>query len=44
VPGAIHLEWFNLMERDTHRFKPAEEIKRILATNGITPDKNVFTY
>ena len=44
VPGAIHLEWFNLMERDTHRFKPADEIKQILATNGITPDKNVFTY
>ena len=44
VPGAIHLEWFNLMERNTHRFKPADEIKQILATNGITPDKNVFTY
>ena len=39
VPGAIHLEWFNLMDRDTHRFKPAGEIPRALAEAGITPDK-----
>jgi thiosulfate/3-mercaptopyruvate sulfurtransferase len=44
VPGAVHLEWMDLMDQDTHEFKPAGEISRILADNGITPDKNVYTY
>ena len=44
VPGAVHLEWFNMMDRETHQFKPADEIRRILAENGITPDKTVHSY
>jgi thiosulfate/3-mercaptopyruvate sulfurtransferase len=44
VPGAAHLEWFNVMDRDTHRFKPASEIRRMLKEQGITPDKRVYTY
>ena len=44
VPGAVHLEWFNLMDRETHQFKSAGDIRRILNENGITPDKNVYTY
>jgi len=32
------------MDRDTHRFKSAGDIRRILSENGITPDKNVYTY
>ena len=44
IPGAVHLEWFNVMDRQTHRFLPASEIRQILADNGITPDKNVYTY
>ena len=30
VPGTVHLEWFNLMDRDTHQFKPASDIRRTL--------------
>ncbi len=44
VPGAVHLEWLDLMDRETHKFRPADEIKKILSDNGITPDKNVYTY
>ena len=44
IPGAVHLEWFNLLDRETHEFKPAGEIRRILDEHGITPDKNVYTY
>ena len=44
IPGAVHLEWFNVMDRNTHRFKPAGEIRRILAEKGVTPDKNIYTY
>ena len=38
------LEWFNLMDRETHKFRSADEIMKILSDNGITPDKNVYTY
>ena len=44
VPGAVHLEWFNLMDRETHRFKSASGIRQVLSEHGITPDKNVYTY
>jgi thiosulfate/3-mercaptopyruvate sulfurtransferase len=44
IPGAVHLEWFNVMDRQTHRFRPANEIRQQLADHGITPDKNVYTY
>jgi thiosulfate/3-mercaptopyruvate sulfurtransferase len=44
IPGAVHLEWFNVMDRNTHRFKPPEEIRRVLAANGITPEKKIYTY
>ena len=44
VPGAVHLEWFNLLDSATNEFKPAAEIRRILTDHGITPDKNVYTY
>ena len=44
IPGAVHLEWFHVVDRDTHRLKPPEEIRRILNENGITPDKAVHTY
>ena len=44
VPGAVHLEWFNVMDRATHRFKSADAIKQTLSEAGITPDKSVYTY
>ena len=44
IPGVVHLEWFHVVDRDTHRLKPPEEIRRILDENGITPDKAVHTY
>lgn len=44
IPGAVHLEWFNVMERDSHKFKPAGEIRQMLSDKGITADKAVFAY
>jgi thiosulfate/3-mercaptopyruvate sulfurtransferase len=45
VPGATHLEWkhFNT-DGDIPVLKSAEEIRKVLAEFGITPDKNVITY
>lgn len=44
LPRAVHLEWNELVEADTGLFKPADEMRRILAAKGITPDANVVTY
>ena len=44
IPGAVHLEWFNLVDRETHRLKAPEEIRRILNEKGVSPDKAVYTY
>ena len=44
VPGAVHLEWFNLIDAETNEFKSAADIRSILTEQGITPDKNVYTY
>ena len=44
IPGAIHLEWFHVVDRDSHCLKSPPEIRRILNEKGITPDKAVFAY
>lgn len=45
IPGAISFHWARLMDGDnTHKFKPAAEMKAELAAAGITPDKNVICY
>ncbi len=44
VTGAAHLDWMDLMDRATHRFKSPEELRQLLAAAGITPDKAVFAY
>jgi thiosulfate/3-mercaptopyruvate sulfurtransferase len=44
IPGAVHLEWFNVMDRETHKFKPAGEVRLLLEEHGITPDKTAYAY
>ncbi len=44
IPGAVHLEWTNLMDPETHRFKSAADMRGLLAEHGITPDKTIYTY
>ena len=45
IPGAVHLEWKEVVEADgTGRFRPAGEIRAMLGERGITPDKRVCTY
>jgi len=41
IPGAVHLEWLELVDDQTHMLKPAPEIRRILKSHGITPDKRI---
>ena len=44
IPGATHLDWAEMMDPDTYMFKPAEEMRRILKSNGITPESEVLTH
>jgi thiosulfate/3-mercaptopyruvate sulfurtransferase len=44
IPGATHLEWVELMDSETHTFKPPDEMRRILESKGITPDKEVLAH
>ena len=41
IPNAVHLEWLELVDDDTHLLKPPSEIRRILESHGITPDKRI---
>ena len=45
IPGAIHLEWTDLMDNDRSRsFLPADKMRAILAERGVSPDKKIITY
>ena len=43
VPGAVHLEWVNLVSADD-TFKSPEELEAIAHDLGITPEKTVHIY
>ena len=44
ISGAVQLEWSDLMNRETHRFKPPQEMRSILDSHGITANKTIFAY
>ncbi len=45
IPGAVHLEWANLVTGgDVSVFKPGDELRALLEGVGVTPDKNVVAY
>ncbi len=43
IPGAVHLEWKNYVNQDG-TFKPADELRRMFAEQGVTPDRQGITY
>jgi thiosulfate/3-mercaptopyruvate sulfurtransferase len=44
IPGAAHLDWTELFDPESRTFKPAAELRQMLAARGITPDKQVASY
>ena len=44
IAGAIHLDWLELIEAEAKTFKPAAELRALLESKGITPDRHVNTY
>jgi thiosulfate/3-mercaptopyruvate sulfurtransferase len=44
IAGAAHLDWIELIDPETKTFKPAAELRALLESKGITPDREVNTY
>jgi thiosulfate/3-mercaptopyruvate sulfurtransferase len=44
IPGAIHLEWAELLDPEGKTLKPAAELRVLLESKGITPDCKIDTY
>ncbi|WP_135664363.1 sulfurtransferase [Halorhabdus rudnickae] len=44
IPGAVQLDWRDLVEDDTRGIKPDDEIGAILESRGITPEKRIVLY
>jgi thiosulfate/3-mercaptopyruvate sulfurtransferase len=45
IPGAVNMDWTEAVDRTRNaRMKPREELKRLLESRGVTPDKEVVTH
>jgi len=45
IPGAVNMDWTEAIDRTRNtRMKPKEELKRLLESRGVTPDKEVVTH
>jgi thiosulfate/3-mercaptopyruvate sulfurtransferase len=44
IPGAKHLEWSDLLDKESHRFKPAAELKTLFDEAGIRLDQPTATH
>jgi thiosulfate/3-mercaptopyruvate sulfurtransferase len=44
IPGAKHLEWIELIDKETQRFKAPEQLRKLFAGAGITLDRPTATH
>ncbi len=44
IPGSKHLEWTNLIDPETERFKSPDELRKLLANAGIDANRPAITY
>jgi thiosulfate/3-mercaptopyruvate sulfurtransferase len=44
IPGAKHLEWSDLIDQKTHRFKSPDELRRLFERAGISLDRPTATH
>lgn len=43
IPGSVHIPWLDHLD-ESGAFRPAEEIRTLYASKGITPDKTVIAF
>lgn len=44
LPGAVHLDWAELLDADTKKLEPVPELETLLAAQSITPESVVAIY
>ena len=44
IPGAVHLEWKELFDPDSKTLMPANELRALLTSRGITPESEINAY
>lgn len=44
MPGAVHLDWVELMDAESGTLKPADELRVLLEGHGITPEAEIAAY
>jgi thiosulfate/3-mercaptopyruvate sulfurtransferase len=44
VPGAVRLDWRELVDSDDRTIRPEAEIRALLEARGVTPDRRVVLY
>ena len=44
IPGAVRLDWRELVDDETRGIKPRAELEAVLADRGIDPDRRVLLY
>src|SRR6202795_1043906 len=44
IPGAKQLEWMDLIDKETHRFKAQGELRKLFSESGIDLDRPTATH
>ncbi|MFH5799451.1 sulfurtransferase [Haladaptatus sp. CMAA 1911] len=44
LPGAVNVDWLDLVDDETRGIKSADELREVLESNGVTPDKRIVLY
>ena len=44
IPGAVRLDWIELVDQDSRGLRPDAEIRELLSERGITPERRVLLY
>ncbi|WP_435099186.1 sulfurtransferase [Halarchaeum sp. P4] len=44
IPGAVNLDWKEVVDEETRGLKPREEVQELFASKGVTPEKHVVLY
>ncbi|HVS39210.1 MAG TPA: sulfurtransferase [Gemmataceae bacterium] len=44
IPGAVHLEWSDALDKDTGKFRSADQLTKLFQKAGIDPSQPAVTY
>jgi thiosulfate/3-mercaptopyruvate sulfurtransferase len=44
IPGAVRLDWLELVDEESRGLKPEADLRELLESRGITPEKRVLLY